>query len=301
MDSLGAAIGLAVVAPETPGLAARFWEAARQNLDLDWRRLCERALVNLPHLAPAAEAADVEYLVAALDMLGERAVRRVAAETLARVGVVTAEVITALEARYLDRDEEEAVRQAVRAVLDTLAERLRSGETGAPIPLEDQFLLAIWQQPGDAALRLVYSDWLEENGYIHRAELIRLQIELGRLPREDPRRGEWTTRLRDTLGKVDGWGLDWLERWEHLSGFAQEQGRFLSAVRARPEDGALRLHFADWLEEHGYTDRAWFIRLECEVVRHPEREKKRQVLGRWRAGQGCGQGMRTWLRLWDDE
>src|SRR5262245_5122122 len=42
---------------------------------------------------------------------------------------------------------------------------------------------------------------------------------------------------------------------------------FLRAIREHPEDDALRLVFADWLEEHGGPsdrDRATFIRLEVE-------------------------------------
>jgi uncharacterized protein (TIGR02996 family) len=53
---------------------------------------------------------------------------------------------------------------------------------------EEALLQAILAAPDDDAVRLVYADWLEENGRPQRAELIRLQCELARLPAESPRR-----------------------------------------------------------------------------------------------------------------
>jgi uncharacterized protein (TIGR02996 family) len=41
---------------------------------------------------------------------------------------------------------------------------------------------------------------------------------------------------------------------------------FLRAIRAEPEDEALRLIYADWLEENG-DPRGEFIRLQCELTR----------------------------------
>ncbi|HEY7315625.1 MAG TPA: TIGR02996 domain-containing protein [Gemmataceae bacterium] len=38
---------------------------------------------------------------------------------------------------------------------------------------------------------------------------------------------------------------------------------FLQAIREAPDDDAPRLIYADWLEEHGQTDRAEFIRIQC--------------------------------------
>jgi uncharacterized protein (TIGR02996 family) len=49
---------------------------------------------------------------------------------------------------------------------------------------------AICENPFDDGLRLVYADWLEEHGDPDRADFIRLQVELARLPRESPRAQE---------------------------------------------------------------------------------------------------------------
>jgi uncharacterized protein (TIGR02996 family) len=47
----------------------------------------------------------------------------------------------------------------------------------------DALLRAICEQPWEDTPRLVYADWLEENGRPERAEFIRLQIELAAMPR----------------------------------------------------------------------------------------------------------------------
>jgi uncharacterized protein (TIGR02996 family) len=47
---------------------------------------------------------------------------------------------------------------------------------------EDSFLLAIRKKPLDAAPRLVYADWLEENGQPARAELVRVAEAMRTLP-----------------------------------------------------------------------------------------------------------------------
>src|SRR5436189_132727 len=42
---------------------------------------------------------------------------------------------------------------------------------------------------------------------------------------------------------------------------------FLDAIIANPDDDARRLVYADWLEEHGDTARAEFIRVQCALAR----------------------------------
>jgi uncharacterized protein (TIGR02996 family) len=85
---------------------------------------------------------------------------------------------------------------------------------------DDPLLQAILDSPDDDGLRLVYADFLEEHGEPERAELIRVQIELSRLPEGDPRQAAletreamllkqheqtWTEPLRALLGEM----LDW--------------------------------------------------------------------------------------------
>jgi len=50
---------------------------------------------------------------------------------------------------------------------------------------QDAILEAVFAAPADDAPRLVYADWLDENGHPEQAEFIRQHIELFRTPDED--------------------------------------------------------------------------------------------------------------------
>src|SRR5262245_41051449 len=64
---------------------------------------------------------------------------------------------------------------------------------------EARFLRTICERPRDDAPRLVFADWLEENGRPQRADFIRLQIDLSRLPRGDRRFDELWWRETEYL------------------------------------------------------------------------------------------------------
>jgi uncharacterized protein (TIGR02996 family) len=49
----------------------------------------------------------------------------------------------------------------------------------------------------------------------------------------------------------------------------EQADAFLQAICAKPEDDTPRLVYADWLEEQGDTDRAEFIRVQCELEKVP--------------------------------
>ena len=58
-----------------------------------------------------------------------------------------------------------------------------AGPQGAKAVNQAQaFLDSIFETPEDDTVRMVYADWLEENGQPERAEFIRLQVEAARLP-----------------------------------------------------------------------------------------------------------------------
>lgn len=72
----------------------------------------------------------------------------------------------------------------------------------------DAFLAAIAGRPDDDLPRLVYADWLDDHDEPARAEFIRVQIELARLPLNDPRRPELAARERRLLtDHRDAWRL----------------------------------------------------------------------------------------------
>jgi uncharacterized protein (TIGR02996 family) len=56
-----------------------------------------------------------------------------------------------------------------------------------PSDHERAFFDRIRDEPADDAPRLMYADWLDENGQPERAEFVRLQCALARLPEDDPR------------------------------------------------------------------------------------------------------------------
>src|SRR4051794_30785677 len=52
----------------------------------------------------------------------------------------------------------------------------------------------------------------------------------------------------------------------------------LLAIRDRPDDDALRLVLADWLEDHGDSEQAEFIRVQIERARLPDEDDRQAEL-----------------------
>src|SRR5881275_2195430 len=88
-----------------------------------------------------------------------------------------------------------------------------------PLTEPDPLLAAVLAAPDDDAPRLVYADWLDEHGRPEWAAFIRLQVELARLPKHEPRRevlarkagrlldlhrDEWLAELPEIVGVT--WG-----------------------------------------------------------------------------------------------
>jgi uncharacterized protein (TIGR02996 family) len=107
------------------------------------------------------------------------------------------------------------------------------------------FMRAIRAAPDDDGPRLVYADWLEENGEPARAEFIRVQCARARLPAGDARAGDlngraqallaenweaWVGLLRRVAGRSAGLtGETWIlgdyhpdGRWRFRRGFVEE-------------------------------------------------------------------------------
>ena len=74
----------------------------------------------------------------------------------------------------------------------------------------EAFLHAILEAPEDDAPRLVYADWLDDHGQPARAEFIRLQCALAKLPPDAPQRPEMRQREEELLS---------LHSWEWAAGF----------------------------------------------------------------------------------
>jgi uncharacterized protein (TIGR02996 family) len=136
-------------------------------------------------------------------------------EALRRIGQVTARVLCALE-KHAARDDHEEIREAARQTLEVLADRLRRGEMRpASLPPEEGFLLSVWQEPQNRALRLIYADWLEERGD-SRGELVRIADALASIAADEPRRRELEERREEILSRHWDFGR-WWELWQYLA------------------------------------------------------------------------------------
>jgi uncharacterized protein (TIGR02996 family) len=91
---------------------------------------------------------------------------------------------------------------------------------------DDAFLQAICEEPDDDTPRLIYADWLEEQGDADRAEFIRVQVQLARLPPADERRRALKVRERGLLKEHE---TTWagplrgrVESWKFRRGFIEQ-------------------------------------------------------------------------------
>jgi len=97
----------------------------------------------------------------------------------------------------------------------------------------DALLRAILDDPDDDAPRLVYADWLDEHGDSSRAAFIRTQIELARLPADDPGR-DGRVQTERTLWRANrtAWTA-WVPRWARVGEFRRG---FLEEIRCQAAD-----------------------------------------------------------------
>jgi uncharacterized protein (TIGR02996 family) len=76
-----------------------------------------------------------------------------------------------------------------------------------------------------------------------------------------------------------------------------ERQAFFDAITAAPDDDGPRLVFADWLDEHGERERAEFIRVQCELARLPDDDKRAKDL-RQRSQELQAEHEADWLGEW---
>jgi len=92
------------------------------------------------------------------------------------------------------------------------------------------FLATILDHPDDDAPRLVYADWLDEQGEADRAEFVRLQVRAARMSPADPDRRAVLSRAED-LQRAHH--VEWVNRLPQFDGVHWEvfDRGFISAVR----------------------------------------------------------------------
>jgi uncharacterized protein (TIGR02996 family) len=90
----------------------------------------------------------------------------------------------------------------------------------------EAFLADIREHPDDDTTRLVFADWLDDNGQADRAEFIRIQCRLETLPPEAPQRRALENRDTDLLTLHEeqwlGPPAPQLEEWTWRRGFVEE-------------------------------------------------------------------------------
>src|SRR5579884_612571 len=127
------------------------------------------------------------------------------------------------------------------------------------------FLRDITEHPDDDAPRLIYADWLTEQGAADSGEFIRLQVELERLPEDDPRYEKVRKRagaLERILGKA--WLPAALLALNGSSGRKQIQEckfrrGFLDSVLVQPRRAGVLTALADALALEPLRE----LRLDC--------------------------------------
>jgi uncharacterized protein (TIGR02996 family) len=98
--------------------------------------------------------------------------------------------------------------------------------------MSEMLMSIIREQPDDSLARLACADWWEEQGKSDRAEFIRLQVEIDRLPKSDPRTCPLIIRSEALLAEHE---KSWLGEWsERLVRWTFRRG-FLDSVVLQPE------------------------------------------------------------------
>jgi uncharacterized protein (TIGR02996 family) len=88
----------------------------------------------------------------------------------------------------------------------------------------DALLRAILCEPTDDTVRLVYADWLDENGEPERAEFVRVQVELAKLDCSEPDCERYADQKGCGCDECSRWRKNWSvkarqrELWAALSG-----------------------------------------------------------------------------------
>ena len=110
--------------------------------------------------------------------------------------------------------------------------------------MRQAFLDAIRESPDDDAPRLVYADWLTDNGDPQRAEFIRAQVRLARLPEDSEERWELEDRAADLYAQH---GAEWAATLPEGVAVDEDEPAFVRGFVDAVECGA------EAFAEHGET------------------------------------------------
>ncbi|MCE9568269.1 MAG: TIGR02996 domain-containing protein [Planctomycetes bacterium] len=148
---------------------------------------------------------------------------------------------------------------------------------------ETAFLSAIRQNPADETARLVYADWLDEQGdpaSIAKAEFIRLELQMAPAPTQSLNRIRWLNKLQKLAVNLDS---QWLaivshpkleacrvsfqfacpNQWEKLTPTGDEKARFCESCKKS-------VHYCDTLDEaREHTAQGDCVAVTLALIRRP--------------------------------
>jgi uncharacterized protein (TIGR02996 family) len=133
---------------------------------------------------------------------------------------------------------------------------------------DNAFLRSILANPDDDAPRLIYADWLDEQGDADRAEFIRLQVRLARMPSSD---ADWASIKSRAEELQHDHHVEWVNQLPQFDGVNWEvfERGFISAVKFEHPDAyfahprqvfaaapirELRLHLFYWTDAARLAD-----------------------------------------------
>ena len=145
---------------------------------------------------------------------------------------------------------------------------------------EAALLRAIRAMPDEDTPRLIYADYLDEEGDGPRAEFIRAQVERARLPERDPARAALEDREHDLLAEHErAWlgvpadAVAGLTEWEFERGFVNEVAANPAFMLTAGADLCAAHPVRRWRVQGGQADmtedlreagrQAWFVQLEA--------------------------------------
>jgi uncharacterized protein (TIGR02996 family) len=228
-----AALHLADLAPQTSGLTDALvpllaCTCRTVEVGIDWVNLSNNgsgegrawghlAVNHLHSLGIYPRLSDIPCLLERLAQ-GERHLRLSSIQSLTLLGQLSAEIFCALERPAEAYWEDPEVRRAAREALASLTAKLRHGDVGPhPQEPEERFLLGIWEDPGDQAVRLIYADWLEDHGARDRARLIRVLCSAGNTQALSEDASREVEAAREEVRQGPAGNVRWLDLWDYLT------------------------------------------------------------------------------------
>jgi uncharacterized protein (TIGR02996 family) len=153
--------------------------------------------------------------------------------------------------------------------------------------VREAFLQDIRDNPDDDTPRLVFADWLDDNGDPQRAEFIRVQCALARMSDDHPRRDEFGAREQELLEAnalhwTEGAFLAWLEHGEQDCPIQEEH----SVCEAFAEAARLRLAMSDPADAERLEERLWLLGEQRKLPELFAWELRRPFFTEWEFERG---------------